>query len=424
MVMVQISTHMAVRAVSDILSQGGNRAPSRWPRLIVAAVVLAVLTVAIVHSLPRSLSQSRHAASRPAASAAPPPPVSGTQSGALSGDAAVADEPDGITGQVSTWPDGLRLLTGGDWPTWFSPATGRMTSIGGLPPVRSGYQFTRVAGGWALQASPAAQAGCGGCAGPPRAVYFLADGGRSAAMVGLADAVAPGTAGTLWLTGYPSAAYPGTAAGTALDVSVTGRRLGPPLVLPAGYMIAQGTGSGLLLAPAEPLGTMADELWNPAAPKAARTFEGVIAASADQIAWAPPCAARCRVQVLDLATGRQVLTELPAASSVANAAFSPDGNFLALQVSFGDNDNDGQLAVQLELVSLASGRLTTVPQTWVSSDALIGFGWPASGDSLVAELSFTTKVQLASWQPGASRLAITALSPHQDPSSLVIGQHA
>jgi hypothetical protein len=79
--------------------------------------------------------------------------------------------------------------------------------------------------------------------------------------------------------------------------------------------------------------------------------------------------------------------------------------------------------VQLELVSMATGRLTAVPQTWVSSSALVGFGWAAGPDSLVAELSFTTKVQLASWRPGASRLAIAALSPQRSPASLVIGQY-
>jgi hypothetical protein len=167
---------------------------------------------------------------------------------------------------------------------------------------------------------------------------------------------------------------------------------------------------------------MADKLWDPAAPQPSRAFAGVIAASATQIAWAPPCAARCRVQVLNLATGRQVSVELPEASSVANAAFSPDGSFLVIQVGFRDDTDDGTMAVQLELASMASGRLTAMPETWVSSDALVSFGWPASSDSVVAELSFTTKVQLASWHPGASRLAITVLRPQHSPASLVIGQ--
>ena len=93
-------------------------------------------------------------------------------------------------------------------------------------------------------------------------------------------------------------------------------------------------------------------------------------------------------------------------------------------MNFSDDAADGAEAVQLELASMASGRLTAVPQTWVSSDALVGFEWPASSDSLVAELSFTTKVQLASWRPGASRLAIAVLRPRHSPASLVIGQYA
>jgi hypothetical protein len=130
------------------------------------------------------------------------------------------------------------------------------------------------------------------------------------------------------------------------------------------------------------------------------------------------------VQVLNLATERQESVRLPASSSVANAAFSPDERLLAVQLGFSSDSADGAQAVRLELVSVASGRLTVVPQSLVSSSALVGFGWPARGDSLVAELSFTTKVQLASWSPGASRLAIAVLRPQHSPASLVIGQYA
>jgi hypothetical protein len=305
----------------------------------------------------------------------------------------------------------------GQRPVWFWPATGRVAPIGGLPRQPSGYQFVRVTGGWAVQAGPA---GCGSCAGPRRAVYFLADQAQAVTQVGLADAVAPGVAGTLWLISYPPGAEPRTAAGTAQEASITGRPLGPQLRLPAGYLIEQGTDRGLLLAPvAQDSGTMPDTLWDPASPPGSRAFAGVIAASATEIAWVPPCTARCRVQVLNLATSRQVSIALPAASSVANAAFSPDGSFLALQVSFSDDSDDGELAVQLELVSVGSGRLTAVPDTSVSSDALVGFGWPASSDSLVAELSFTTKVQLAAWRPGERRLSIAVLRS-RNPASLVI----
>ena len=405
----------------DILSQGGGRDYGPWPRRLAAAAVLVLVAVAIVHYLPRS----RQATARPVRSAVTATPLPTAVSGAVSGDAGVAAEPDGITGQTLSWPGGLGLPAAGERPVWFWPATGQVVPIGGLPSQRSGYEFIRAAGGWAVQAGPGAQAACGSCAGPQRAVYFLADRGRSVTRAGLADAVAPGGAGALWLTSYPPDADPRTAAGMAREVSIAGRPLGPQLRLPAGYLIEQGTDRGLLLAPVAPQpGTMADKLWDPAAPQPSRTFAGVIAASATQIAWAPPCVARCRVQVLNLATGRQVSVELPEASSVANAAFSPDGSLLALQVSFSDDSDDGELAMQLELASMASGRLMAVPQTWVSSDALVSFGWPVSSDSLVAELSFTTKVQLASWRPGASRLAIAVLRPQHSPASLVIGQYS
>jgi hypothetical protein len=300
-----------------------------------------------------------------------------------------------------------------------------MVPIGGLPAQRSGYEFIRAAGGWAIQAGPGTYADCDSCAGPPRAVYFLADRARSVTRVGLADAVAPAAAGALWLTNYPPDADPRTAAGTAREVSMAGAPLGPQLRLPAGYLIEQATDRGLLLAPAAPRpGTMADQLWDPAAPQASRTFHAVIAASTTQIAWTPPCAARCRVQVVNLATGRQVTAELPEGRSPANAAFSPDGRFLAIETSFSNEASDGGQAVQLELASTASGRLMVVPETWLSSDALISFGWPASSDSLVAELSFATKVQLVSWRPGAARLAVAVIRPRQSPASLVIGPYA
>ena len=127
--------------------------------------------------------------------------------------------------------------------------------------------------------------------------------------------------------------------------------------------------------------------------------------------------------MVNLVTGRQITADLPEGRSVASAAFSPDGSFLAVEVSFSNEAEDGGQAVQLELVSMASGRLLAVPGTWLSSDALISFGWPASSDTLVAELGFTTKVQLTSWHPGASALAVAVLSSQRSPASLVIGQY-
>jgi hypothetical protein len=122
-----------------------------------------------------------------------------------------------------------------------------------------------------------------------------------------------------------------------------------------------------------------------------------------------------------LATGRHTVIALPAGSSAASGVFSPDGRFLALQVSFGNTGDGGDLAMQLEVAPMTSGRLAVVPGTFVSSDALVGFGWPAGGDSLVAEFSFTTKMQLASWHPGASRPAVTVIPPGRSQASLILG---
>ena len=56
----------------------------------------------------------------------------------------------------------------------------------------------------------------------------------------------------------------------------------------------------------------------------------------------------------------------------------------------------------------------------VSSDALVSFGWPARGDDLVAELSFITKVQVASWYPGARQLAVAVISAGPESGSLIL----
>ena len=401
--------------MDDILSQGGDREPSRWPRRL--AVIAAPILVAVTSIVYLSLARHPHS---PAA--APPTPVSTSAAPGRVGLAApaLAAEPDGIGGPALPWADSLRLPVAATQPAWFSPATGRSAPIGGLPADSAGYQFTRADRGWVVQASSGGETECGDCAEPSLPVWFLADGARSATRVGTANQVTPAaTADAVWLTSYPPAADPDTAARTAREVSLAGVPLGSPVRLPAGYVIYQATDRGLLLAPvSQPPGPQAYKLWNPAEPKASRTFDELIAASPAEIAWTSPCAATCRVQLLDLATGRRAVVELPAGSFAVGAAFSPGGEFLALQVRSGEG---GVLATRLEVASSASGRLTAVPGTSVGSDALVDFGWPTSGDSLVAEFIFPAKVQLASWHPGATRLAVTAIGPEQDQASLVVG---
>jgi hypothetical protein len=408
--------------MEDILSQGEDRGPGQGPRrLTVIAALIAVLAGGAIY-----LGVARHPAPRPAAHrplitatplTATPAPVP-TAPPAFSPPA----EPDGIAGQTVAWDHNLRLPIAGARPVWFSPASGRSEPIAGLPAARSGYQFIRVTGGWALQPSPVPPAGCGNCAWPPSQVWFLAEGARSATRLGTASVVAPAvTAGEVWLTSYRQGADMTTAAGTAREASTTGT-LTRPVTLPPGYRIVRGTGRGLLLTPAgELLGAAPSLLWDPAARKASQVFRRVLATSPDEIAWATRCDPGCGIEVLNLATGRHTMITLPPGSSEASGVFSPDGDFLALQVSFGNTGDGGELAMQLEVVSMTSGRLTDVPGTWASSDALVTFGWPARGDSLVAEFFFTTKVQLASWRPGASHPAVVVVRSAPSQASLVLG---
>jgi hypothetical protein len=394
--------------VSDILSQRGGRGPRSWPRWVAVLAVLVLATVLIVEHLGHH--PPAKAAPRAVAVTVVPVPEPAAGSGGVSGLAMPRDA-------------SLRLPVTGQQPAWLWPATGRTEPIGGLPRDGSGYQFTRVAGGWAVRANSAARLRCGSCAGPRLPVYFLADNALSVTPAGTAEEVAPSAAtGALWLTSYPPGADTSTTAGTAQEISVASERAGARLRLPPGYVIYEGTDQGLLLAPAAPSGTATYTLWSPAAPQAlSRTFTGVLAASASQIAWAPRCAPVCRVQVLNLATGQHTVIALPGANSAVNAAFSPDGKFLTLQVSSTNVGDDGALAMQLDVVSMASGQLAATPAIRVSSDALVGFGWPAGSDDLVAELNFMTKLQITSWHPDAKRLAVAELSPGPETSSLIVG---
>ncbi|HWG64091.1 MAG TPA: hypothetical protein VG253_20575 [Streptosporangiaceae bacterium] len=403
----------------DILSQGGDREPGPWPRWVTTIALLVLIVVLIFWWLPR---HQRLVPLRPHRTATSVAPTRQPASDAGARGSALPAEQGGVSGRALARGSSLRLPVTGQQPAWLWPATGHTEPIAGLPRARAGYQFTRVVGGWAVQANPGTPPRCGSCAGPRLLVYFLANGGQYATPLAAANQVAPAaTARSLWLTSYPAGADMSRATGTAQEVSVVGARPGPPLRLPAGYRIYRGTNSGLLLAPVAPSDKAGDRLWSPVAGQASRAFSGVIAAGAGKIAWARPCTPVCRVYALDVATGRHTVVRLPGASSVVNAAFSPDGRFLALQLSSDNRGDNGALAMQLDVVSMASGRTAVVPGTQVSSDALVSFGWPAGSDNLVAEFSFMTKVQIASWRPGARQVSVAVINPGRETTSLIDG---
>jgi hypothetical protein len=407
----------------DVISQGDDRDPSPWPRRLgVIAAVIAVVVGGIVYLTRPGGGHPAASAPRPTASTPPaqvtpgPVPVQSPEFIRIP----VPTGPNGIIGQTTSWEDGARVPVSGAQPAWFWPATGRSETIGGLTADGAGYEFTRVAGGWAVQAN-GSFCGGGDCTTAPSPVWFLRDNAQSAVPVGTADLVAPAAgADALWLTSYFPTANRVEAAGQAREVGPTGAQLAPPVTLPRAAVIDRATDRGLLLiSPGTKSGTSVYTLWNPATRKTSRTFDDVIAASATEIAWTSGCApTACRVQVLDLATGRQTAIALPSGSSASGASFSPDGQLLALQLSYG---LDGALAMRLDVASVATGRLTQVPRTSVSSDALFAFGWPTEGDNLVAEFTFMPTVQVVSWHPGAGRLAVSVLRPGRTQASLIVG---
>jgi hypothetical protein len=409
-----------VRALEDIIGQGDDRPPGGWRRrlawIAAAAVVLAVIAV---EHFPRGGGVAR---TSPPASARGGGPQYGAGE-ALLRMRAEAHYATGILGPNRPWSSATRVPRTGAQPDWFWPANARAAPILGLPGDRFGYIFTRVVGGWAVQPNPIGPAGCGNCVGPPVPVYYLADRAPRAIFIGSANQVAPGaTTGSLWLTNYPAGADLGIASGTARQYSAIGASTGPPVTLPAGYTLTQATTRGLLLSPATvgvPGNT--DRVWNQVTRRFGRSFGGVLAVGPTQVAYAPPCTATCPVDVLNLATGREVVIGMSPGNTATTGIFSPDGHFLALEVSFGHGGDGGELAMQIEVAPTTTGHLTVVPRTSVSSDALVAFGWPAGRDDLVTEFSFSTRVQMALWDPVAGKLSVADVGLRQHPTALVVG---
>ena len=417
--------------MDDIISSGPDREP-RWPRWRPGRrlkVVAACVTLAVAASLVWYLPGVRH----PGGQARP-----GSLAGGLAtqddGSAAAPDplptQPSLMTGRALPRGASLRLLVGGQTPAWSLVPSGRTEPIQGLPRGGNSYQLFRVAGGWAAQPFPPATAsgGCANCAPAPLPVYYVADGSRAASLIGTADGQPAPTAGpgSLWLVSYPRGADMATAAGTAREVSRTGAALGPPVRLPAGYVIDQGTRAGLLLVQEQASsGDFRYELWDPGTRRVTRSFADVIAASPTEIAWAPACTGRCRVDVLNLTGGRTKEIPLPGQRTAGEGAFSPDGQLLALLVNVGVTKDGYPAASQLMVATLASGRTAAVPGTTVGSGIGVNFGWQPGSRLLIAVVTAgaaghvaadapgQAEWQIAVWQPGAARL-ITAIA--QTPS--------
>ena len=410
-------------AVEDIISHGDDRPPGGTTRrrLLVAAALVALVALVVVEHLPHGghVSQPRasHAVGRRGQ-------VSYRVRLRFGGPAQFP--PSGFAGRTASWAPDARLPRDGVRPEWFWPATGRVAPILGLPSDPSGYIFTRLDGGWAMQPNPPGPMRCGNCVGPPAPVFYLADHAQRAITVGSSNFVAPAAVtGQMWLTAYPPDANLGRTAGVAQAYDGSGAKVGAPVILPPGYAITQGTKHGLLLVSLSLSDHgNADRLWDPATGKVLRRFDGVLAVNATAVAYAPPCVETCPVHVFNVNSGRQVTVRMRPTDVPTSGVFSPDGRFLALQIGRGNGDvsDGGASAVQLEVASPATGRAVAVPHIFVSSYALASFGWPGSRDDLVAEFSLNGAVQMASWDPVTrGNVAMADIKPTEDPAALVVG---
>ena len=404
-------------AVEDIISHGDDRPPGGTRRrLLVAAALAVVVALVIAEHLPHG-----HRAAQPGHVANGRGTRQRSFSIRIRADGPAMLPPIGISGDVVPWTASARVPRNGTQPDWFWPAMGRVAPILGLPPDPHGYLFTRLDGGWAIQPNSSGLAGCAHCTGPVTRVFYVADRAQRAVMVGSASVVAPAAVkGQMWLTTYPS-----RSPGVAQLYNESGARIGAATTLPAGYGIIHGTLRGLLLetlSQGAPVNT--GRLWNPATRKVTRTFEGVVAVSAAAVAYAPPCAATCPVHVFKVASGREVTIKMRPTDTVTSGVFSPDGRFLALQVSRGNGEigDGGASAIQVDVASAATGRVVVVPHLFVSGDALAALGWPGSRDDLVAEFSFDGAVQMVFWDPAAGgSVAVADIKPTEDPAALVVG---
>lgn len=342
----------------------------------------------------------------------------------------VKPAPSELSGVAMPAGDSVRLLLTGPRPAWFSLATGHAEAIKGLPWDRRGYSFGRVVGGWSAQPGTAGPACSPACAGPPLPIYFIADGSPRAARItrGYAVAASDGSSAVWLITFQRSDAYTTVASGLTQEVTTSGRPLGPRYRLPAGYLFGHAVGGDLLLGPvSEVPGTVLYKLWDPVARRVVRTFDDVIAAGPQAIAWGPICV-DCPVHVLSPLTGTTATISLPRGTWAASpgGTFSSDGRYLAFALWAGTARDGGPTSTRIAVIDLSGRRLLIVPGSTLSGESAAGalsFGWEPRGHRLIAVLPGPGEtIQVASWQPGQARLwvATAQIPPGTSP---VLGEY-
>lgn len=242
--------------MEDVISQGEDRRPpSRWRRIAVAAVLVAVGALVLVEHLPHS-APARHR--RHIVTAVQPARISFRVTIRVDGPATL---PNGTVGPTIVRVGTERLALTGRQPSWFWPAKGRIRPLSGFSAEQPGYEFTRLGGGWVVVPAEVGSPSPGSAA----PVFYLRSGARTANLLGVANQVAPSAVSSaLWLVAYPAHADPTQAQGIAREYRTSGRSVGRPVPLPAGYELLRGTRRGLLLQPVAPSAAgVRVRLWNP-----------------------------------------------------------------------------------------------------------------------------------------------------------------
>ena len=305
----------------------------------------------------------------------------------------------------------LRLLletatkTGLGQAAWYSTATRQREPIAHLPAAN--YDFNRVGGGWSVitsrQSSPCAAYQC---AGPPRQVYFIADGSLTATRIGAGFWVlASGRDGAVWLVSYPrSTDNIRTTPARIQLVSTTGQPLSPRYRLPAAYLVVGGgVGNYLLLTPVRTRPPyVSSELWDPRTGQVVRRVDNPFAAGPGQIAWSPGCRG-CHAQVLNVSTGKSVA--IPIHGGQLSGFFSDDGRLLAMQPVNGDGP--------LSVFDTQTRALNVIPGTALRFSEAESFSWQNGGHRLIVLAepgnSFSDTAQLGYWDPGDTRLRVATI---------------
>lgn len=233
---------------------------------------------------------------------------------------------------------------------------------------------------------------------PEKAVVSFVPLGGDPVEVGEADAAAPAlAAGTAWLVDYEE--VEGAFQGTARRVDLrTGKVLQRVLLPPDQEVIAETT-RGFVLLPMDE--TSPSIVWDPRTRTATRSFGGRVFDATETLALVVTergCVSGC-VAVAHVETGTEtVVRGLDGSGSAPR--LSPDGRWVAAFLPVDD------LASELRVVELATGRLVRVGHSRISTTSTTSIEWSRDSRTLYVSTGFAEQGQVAAWRVGTPGIRI------------------